>query len=139
MNITHEQNVDSSEASRGSVTVTEGVRIQVKPRYISDHSEPEQGRWIFAYHIHMSNTADVPLTLCTRHWSIIDGNGEQHEVNGPGVVGMTPRLEPGGSFEYESFCPLPCSWGTMEGSYVFCDDEGDERTVLVDRFYLTCD
>jgi ApaG protein len=139
MNTIHEQERDTPGASRGSDTLTEGLRVRVEPRYISEHSEPEQRRWIFAYHVHMANTSDVALTLCTRQWSIIDGNGEHHEVNGPGVVGMTPRIEPGASFEYESFCPLPCAWGTMEGSYLFCDDEGNERTAKVDRFYLTCD
>ena len=36
---------------------------------------------------------------------------------GPGVVGETPVLEPGKSFEYNSACPLATPTGTMQGEF----------------------
>ena len=43
---------------------------------------------------------------------------------------------PGDEFEYESYCPLDTSWGTMEGTYQMQDDEGDTFDVEIGRFYL---
>lgn len=121
---------------QGSDTQTNGVRVRVRPQYLLEHSDPEGGRWVFSYRVSITNDTSQPLTLRSRHWLIIDGDGQRHEVDGPGVVGLQPRIEPGESFDYGSFCPLPTQWGTMEGSYVLEDDEGHECIVAVGRFFL---
>lgn len=120
----------------GSDTVTDGMRVRVWPRFIESHSDTNTGRWVFEYSIRIDNTSARPLTLLSRQWLIIDGDGERHEVLGEGVVGKQPRIEPGEGFEYASFCPLPTHWGTMEGAFRFIDDDGNEQTVAVDRFFL---
>lgn len=123
----------------GSVTVTEPIRISVSPSYIPEHSDPDAGRWIFAYKIEVTNDGEKAWTLRSRQWTIIDGDGEQHEVQGPGVVGLQPRIEAGLTFSYSSFCPLSTTWGTMEGSFRFVDDEGSELIARIDRFFLAID
>jgi ApaG protein len=57
------------------------------------------------------------VQLTDRHWYIIDGSGRTEEVQGPGVVGNQPVLEPGQAFEYTSGCPLTTPFGSMSGSY----------------------
>jgi ApaG protein len=76
-------------------------------------------------------------TLRTRHWLITDGTGHVEEVQGPGVVGKQPRLEPGERFEYTSWAMLKTPFGTMRGSYQF---ERDDRTMFdarIGEFALT--
>ena len=123
----------------GSVTLTKPLKISVSPSFIPEHSDPDTGRWIFAYKIEITNEGDVAWTLRSRYWKIIDGDGEQHEVRGPGVVGLQPRIEGGLTFSYSSFCPLSTTWGTMEGSFRFVDDEGSELIAGIDRFFLAID
>ena len=123
----------------GSDTVTSGIRIQVRPKYLQEHSDPNNERWVFAYRVNINNETAKTLRLRSRHWIIIDGDGQRHEVDGPGVVGLQPDIQPGESFEYGSFCPLPTSWGTMEGFYVLEDEDGVELKAQIGRFFLVQD
>lgn len=124
---------------RGSESVSGGVRVRVTPQYLSDHSDPDAGRYVFGYRIRIANESDAPLKLLSRHWVIVDAGGERRVVRGEGVVGEQPRLEPGASFEYSSFCPLQTPWGTMEGTYLMTRDDGGLVEVGVSRFYLVAE
>lgn len=78
------------------------------------------------------------MQLIDRHWEITSGTGEDVEtVDGPGVVGKQPRLEPGEAFRYTSAAVLESSFGTMEGHYNFRDDEGESYRVPIDPFILS--
>jgi ApaG protein len=123
---------------RGSTSLTRGVRVQTHPVYMSEQSDPEGRQFVFGYRIVISNQSDEAIQVVARHWVIIDAHGNRRDVEGEGVVGQQPSLEPGESFEYASFCPLPTRWGTMEGSYLVRAEGGDFR-ALVERFYFVCD
>jgi ApaG protein len=120
----------------GSDTVTEGVRIQVYPEYVSEQSSPEANRFIFAYRIVITNEGDRWAKLVARHWMIINAEGDQEDIEGPGVVGYTPELFPGESFEYSSSAPLDTNWGTMEGSFSMIREDGEKFDAKISRFYL---
>jgi ApaG protein len=120
----------------GSETVTEDVRIRVVPSYLAAQSDPRQGKYLFAYHITLTNEGDRRAKLRNRYWLILDAEGQRHEVKGPGVVGQFPELAKGERFEYSSFCPLETPWGTMEGSYEMERDDGAIFHAAVGRFYL---
>lgn len=122
--------------SPNSQATTHGIRVEAAAQLLPDRSFPEQRRWLYAYRVRIENVGDVPRKLLRRHWVITDANGERREVRGDGVVGEQPRLAPGEIHEYRSMCDLPTAWGTMEGSYDFVDDAGDECTVDVARFFL---
>ena len=119
-----------------SDTTTQGIRVGATAYYLPEESEPDERRWVFGYTIVIVNVGDEPAQLLTRHWLIIDAQGRREEVEGPGVVGETPRLAPGQAFKYQSFCPLRTAWGTMEGRYHFRRDDGTEFDVPIGRFYL---
>ncbi len=119
-----------------SETVTEGVRIGAAAFYLPQESDPDEKRYAFGYTIVIVNDGDSAAQLLRRHWVIIDANGQREEVEGPGVVGETPRLEPGQAFKYQSFCPLRTSWGTMEGGYAMRRDDGATFEAKISRFYL---
>ena len=119
-----------------SDTLTEGIRIQIQSRYLREQSDPKQRKWVFAYHVQISNEGDQAARLLNRHWIITDGWGKTEEVRGPGVVGEQPYLIPGDSFEYTSFCPLPTPTGFMEGSYEMQREDGSVFFARIDRFAL---
>lgn len=120
----------------GSEVVTQGVRVLAQPRFDEERSDPGEGSWFFLYTITIRNEGKVPVTLLARRWVITDGDGKVETVEGPGVVGEQPRLEPGEEFEYTSGCPLSTSFGVMEGSYLMIDDDGGSFEARVAPFTL---
>jgi ApaG protein len=119
-----------------STAVTNGVQVDVQPRYSVEHSQPESRKFVFSYHVRISNLSDQKVQLLGRHWVIVDANGGTHEVKGEGVVGRQPELAPGENFEYASYCPLGTPWGTMEGTYQCKAADGSLADIRIARFYL---
>lgn len=101
-----------------SDTTTRGIRVVARSTYEPAQSSPAQGHWFFSYRIRIENGGDETAQLLSRLWIITDDRGRAKRVEGPGVIGETPVLAPGESFEYQSFCPLPTASGSMEGHYV---------------------
>ncbi|WP_045119842.1 Co2+/Mg2+ efflux protein ApaG [Haliangium ochraceum] len=116
--------------------ITEGIRVTVRSVYLPNQSEPEDQRHVFAYTVSISNEGQRPAQLRTRHWIITDGNGQVQEVKGPGVVGETPRLTPGQSFQYTSGCVLKTPVGTMHGTYQMYRDDGSQFDAEIAPFTL---
>ena len=83
-----------------SDAITEGIRVRAVARYEPEQSSPETGQYLFTYRIVIMNEGATSAKLVSRHWIIINGDGERQDVKGPGVVGETPLLAPGESFEY---------------------------------------
>jgi ApaG protein len=50
-------------------------------------------------------------------------------VEGPGVIGQQPNFEPGQSFEYSSFCPLPTMSGEMWGHFNMINKYGQSFKI----------
>jgi ApaG protein len=119
-----------------SDTTTRGIRIQVESEYMEERSDPRAAYFFFAYHIIIANTGDAPAQLVARHWIITDGDGNVEHVQGPGVIGETPRLVPGTQFSYTSFCPLRTSFGLMEGHYTMKTDSGETFEAEIGGFTL---
>lgn len=119
-----------------SDVTTSGIRVGATAFFLPDESQPEERRYLFGYNIVIVNHSDSPAQLVSRHWVIIDAHGQRQDVEGPGVIGQTPRLTPGQAFKYQSFCPLPTEWGTMEGTYRFRRDDGETFDVEIGRFFL---
>ncbi|MBM3607784.1 MAG: Co2+/Mg2+ efflux protein ApaG [Alphaproteobacteria bacterium] len=117
-------------------SVTHNIQVEVEPEYLADRSEPGQGHFFWAYHISITNLGPIEAQLTHRHWRITDANGRLEEVRGPGVVGETPLLKPGQSFEYTSGCPLRTPSGIMAGSYRFVSGSGEAFDVEIPAFSL---
>ena len=115
---------------------TEGIRVQVQPRFSLADSDPADGTFVFSYRVNMSNEGDSAAQLLFRHWCIHDSTGEDSVVDGDGVVGEQPFLEPGDSHEYRSYCVLRSPVGHMEGYYTFVRADGEEFRVEIPRFQL---
>ena len=100
-----------------SDTTTRGIRIQVTSTYVPEQSSARDNHYLFAYHIRITNVGRETAQLISREWIITSSEGDVERVKGPGVVGEKPVLQPGGAFEYTSYCPLKTSVGSMQGSY----------------------
>lgn len=113
------------------------VLVEAKPQYIEAQSSPEQNRFVFAYTITITNVGSEPARLLTRHWLITDANGKVQEVNGEGVVGEHPHLNPGDSFRYTSAAMIETPVGVMQGKYQMQSDTGKNFSAAIPKFTLS--
>ena len=116
--------------------MTAGVTVRVSVNFMPEHSRVEAGRWFWVYHIRIENHREDAVQLRTRHWRITDLRGMVNIVDGEGVVGETPRLEPGATHDYVSGCELGTHRGAMEGHYTFARADGELFDVAIPFFPL---
>ena len=115
---------------------TRGVTVRVSVSFLPEQSEPAAGRWFWAYHIRVENDGPMTVQLMRRRWTIIDGEGDRHRIEGDGVVGEQPVIVPGASFDYVSGCPLQTPTGAMVGSYEMVAEDGSAFSIAIPRFPL---
>lgn len=119
-----------------STALTNGIMVTVRSQYIPERSSVSGRQYAFAYTVKIANQGEVTARLESRHWIITDAIGHVEEVRGPGVVGMQPRLRPGESFEYTSWCVLATPSGEMRGSYQMVTDGGAPFEAQIAPFHL---
>jgi ApaG protein len=119
-----------------NVATTRGITVRAAVSYLTEQSSPAVGRWFWSYHIRIENDSGVSVQLLGRSWKILAGRGALHEVDGEGVVGETPLIPPGGSFDYVSGCPLDTPAGSMSGSYRIVDEDGEAFDIAIPQFKL---
>jgi ApaG protein len=115
---------------------TQGVTITVQPAYLDAQSSPMQRKFAFAYFIEIRNGGDEPVQLLRRHWHIADSEGKVTEVEGEGVIGKQPVIQPGEAHRYNSFCVIETFEGSMEGTYLMQWNSGELFHAVIPRFAL---
>ncbi len=110
---------------------TNDIRITVETAYQNNRNYNTNGEHMFAYRITIQNTGDYTIKLLRRHWYITDINVENTEVEGEGVVGLQPVLEPGETHQYVSGCAIQSEFGKMHGTYLM------ERQIDGKQFKVT--
>ena len=103
--------------TRDYVQATGDIEVRVAAFYLEDQSEPDIGRYVWAYRVTIQNNGRQTVQLLSRTWRITDGRGRTFLVEGEGVVGEKPVLGPGEAFEYTSGTPLETPSGFMTGAY----------------------
>lgn len=117
--------------------MTKGIQITVEPHFQINSKHEADQKFLFTYEIEISNQSQSSVQLLERYWTIFDSLAGIQTVNGPGVIGKKPVLEPGESFEYASWCPLHSEIGYMEGYYLMQNlDDGSYFEVWIPRFML---
>ena len=119
-----------------NAATTRDITVRVAVSYFAEQSDPGAGRWFWAYHVRVENGSDRSVQLLSRSWTIVDGRGARHEVQGEGVVGEQPLIAPGASFDYVSGCPLATPTGAMSGRYRMVREDGTRFDVAIPRFAL---
>jgi ApaG protein len=117
--------------------ITEGIKIIVETFYQPDYSNVVNSEYMFAYKIIIENHNSFPVQLLRRHWHIYDSNGSVKEVEGEGVVGVQPKINPGEFYQYISGCNLRTDIGKMQGSYLMLNLNTNKRfDVFIPSFNL---
>ena len=97
--------------------ITQGIEITIQPDYQEDYSNPIRDKYVYAYFVKIKNTGQATVQLLRRHWFIYDSSNTLREVEGEGVIGQTPIIKPGESFEYNSWTEMRTTVGKMYGYY----------------------
>lgn len=116
--------------------ITGNIEVTVEPFYLEQQSEPDEGRYVWAYRVTIINNSEETVQLQSRYWHITDANGAIEEVRGPGVVGEQPILNPGDSYQYSSGCPLTTPSGIMVGRYQMESQDGRAFEIDIPAFSL---
>lgn len=112
------------------------IKIEVETQYVEQQSEPSKNKYLFSYTVTIANLGNEPVTLNSRHWVITDANGHKSEVQGNGVVGETPTIEPNTAFQYSSGTVLETPFGVMEGCYQMTLPRGEPFEARIPTFRL---
>ena len=117
--------------------LTRDIRVTVRAYFLADQSEPERGHYVWAYRVTIANEGRQTVQLLRRRWSITDALGRTQHVEGDGVVGEQPVLDPDESFEYTSGTPLSTPSGFMSGTYrMVAPASGESFDVAIPSFSL---
>jgi ApaG protein len=117
-------------------TTTRGIQVEVRSEFVPARSSPRDSSYFFQYHVRISNVGEETAQLISREWIITNADGDVERVKGPGVVGEQPVLQPGGSFDYTSFCELKTAVGSMHGSYQMLTADGERFDAIIAPFTL---
>jgi ApaG protein len=115
---------------------TRGITVTVKPYFLDEQSSPQENHYVWAYQVNIKNSSNNTMKLNHRNWLIIDANGKIINVQGEGVVGEFPTLQPGESFEYTSGTPLKTNNGIMQGFYLMTQLNGEQLKIDIPTFSL---
>ncbi len=99
------------------IAVTKGIKVSVEVTYQAEFSSPHQHHYVFTYKVTIENNSQYTYQLLKRKWEVFDAAESSKLVEGSGVVGQQPVLEPGESHTYVSGCNLKSGLGKMKGSY----------------------
>jgi len=113
-----------------------GIDIRVSTQYLAQQSDPASSAYAFAYTITITNNRSDSVRLLSRHWIITDQNNKVEHVEGSGVVGQQPLIQPGQSYQYTSGAVLKTEIGDMHGNYTMLAGNGEKFEAPIPLFVL---
>lgn len=116
---------------------SQGFRIDVETEFDFEKSNPLKFYYLFQYHVSITNLSHPGAQLISRKWIIVDNNGKEDIIEGPGVIGKQPYFDPGQTFKYSSFCPMTTLKGVMYGHYYMKNQDGDFFVIDTPEFYFS--
>ncbi|KAG6622426.1 ApaG domain [Phytophthora cinnamomi] len=136
-------------AQCSSVTVTNGVRIEATSHYVQSHSNPASNTYRFTYRVTITNqNEECSVQILGRQYTFESEKGQRVALprNSPGIVGATPLLAPGQTFEYASGVDIDAPRGSVTGCLHAVrktknreeddDNDGELFDALVSKFAL---
>jgi len=102
-----------------------GLRVKVDDVvFMPSLDAPPEKPHPFVYFISIHNDSPVAVTLRGRKWVVREIDGEVVVVEGEGIVGQNPLIEPGGHFSYNSYHVVAAS-ARVSGAF-FGETSGGE-------------
>ncbi len=118
--------------------ITKGIKISVKASFKGSVYRGYQKYHAFSYYVSIENKSKDTVKLLERFWVIFDALNNTEYVEGEGVVGETPTLQPNDIYNYKSNCFLLATIGAMGGNYKMMNIETlEEFLVIIPTFQLT--
>lgn len=124
-------------SDNAKLNLGELVQVTVKTHFIDDQSDPLDERYVFSYTITITNHSDQQVQLLSRNWLITDADGKNINVQGDGVVGQQPKIQPGKHYTYSSGSVLKTPVGSMQGYYTMVTAKGDVFQAEIPAFNLS--
>lgn len=103
--------------------------------YMPDVQAPADRPHPFAYFLTIHNHSDQAVTIRGRKWVVTQRGGECLVVEGDGVVGETPTIEPGESYSYNS-AHVVAADALVDGAYLVMREDGLAGIVRIPQFEL---
>ncbi len=117
--------------------ITNDIKITVEVEFQQKQPNGLVMENIFAYRITIENNSEYTVKLMHRHWFIWDAGFPKREVQGEGVVGLQPVIEPGQYHKYVSGSNIKSDFGRMSGYYIIERlVDGKELKVTIPSFNL---
>lgn len=114
-----------------------GLRVSVDAvMHRTDLPAPPDRPHSFVYFISIHNDTPTPITIKGRKWVVTNDRGEVTAVEGDGVVGQFPTIQPGEKFTYNSRHLLDLGEAVAEGSYLGIDADGNKVIARIPKFKM---
>jgi len=114
-----------------------GLQVKIdRVVYMPDAETPPDRPHAFAYFITIQNDSYETVTIRGRKWVIKNDEGEVTAVEGDGVVGEFPQLEPGEHFSYNSYHINNTMACWAEGAYLAVTEDGRKVITRIPRFEM---
>ena len=127
---------DKTTQTAAEQSLAESIQIEVASKFEPEQSDIDTNRYVFSYTVTIKNTASFNVQLLSRRWVVTDGNEKQQEIEGDGVIGKQPVIEPNTSYQYSSGTVLETNVGSMFGHYNMVTAEGDSFRAQITAFTL---
>ncbi|SIS47450.1 Co2+/Mg2+ efflux protein ApaG [Neptunomonas antarctica] len=112
------------------------IKIEIQTRFLPGQSDPESHRFVFSYEITITNEYSQPVQLLSRRWVVTDGNEHVQEIEGEGVIGEQPIIQPQQYYQYTSGTVLATRVGSMFGHYTMETSDGHRFNAPIPAFTL---
>ena len=112
------------------------VIVNAVSEFAPELSKKNDSNYYYLYEVTIQNKSRKKIKILSRHWDISDGAGKKKQIDGDGVVGKNPIINPGEMFKYKSYCPLKTEFGFMSGFYTMKNEDGDVFKVAIPEFPL---
>ncbi len=118
--------------------VTKGIKISVSTNFEGIRFQNSKIYYVFSYQITIENQSNDAVQLLNRHWNIYDSLNNLEVVDGEGVIGKKPIINPKQSHTYSSHCFLSSPVGAMNGHYDMINFTTSKKfKVFIPTFQLT--
>ena len=118
--------------------ITNGIKIAVKTTFNGAVYRNDFLYHTFSYYISIENKTNENVQLLERFWEISDALNDTEFVEGEGVVGQTPILQPQEIYTYKSHCFLIGTSGAMKGYFTMINKTTSQVfKVTIPSFQLT--
>lgn len=111
--------------------ITKGIKISVNTSFEGTFFKNYKTHYAFGYTITIENQSKDTVQLTSRHWRIYDSLNELEILDGEGVIGKKPVIQPGASHTYSSGCLLTSTIGAMKGHYNMVNLKTDQKIKIV--------